>query len=252
MKVFLSWSGERSKQVADLLSRWLSDVMQHVKPWFSPEMDRGTVWFNQIFEALSDVSVGVICLTRENLNAPWILFESGAIAKGVSSSRVCTLLIDVKPEDISPPLSQFNATLPSHESMFNLVKTINEASGDNKLSEDHLRRAFDVYWPLFDKEFKKILKETELKSSTTPTPSRSQNDILSEILTTVRRIERNSTDIKLLDYVSSLSNHGEPGEDTPDYHRKMLQKYAMMEYMRRARKAKPSLGVTPEFDRKID
>lgn len=247
MKVFLSWSGERSKQVANLLSSWLSDVMQHVKPWFSPEMDRGTVWFNQIFEALSDISVGVICITRENLNAPWILFESGAIAKGVSSNRVCTLLIDIKPEDISPPLSQFNASLPTHESMFALVKTINEASGEMKLSEEQLKRAFDVHWPIFDREFKQILKDTKPMIINKTPPPRSQEEILSEILTTVRRIERNVTDTSPSNLAASRPNNNELAEDISDYERKMMQKYAMSELFRRVRESKPSPSVTTGF-----
>jgi hypothetical protein len=42
MNVFISWSGERSKKVAELLDNWLQCVLQSVKPWMSSRgIDRG-------------------------------------------------------------------------------------------------------------------------------------------------------------------------------------------------------------------
>ena len=86
MKVFLSWSGERSKAVAELLNNWLCCVIQAARPWISTrDIDRGALWFSEINEQLQDTSVGIICLTQENKNKPWILFEAGALTKGLST-----------------------------------------------------------------------------------------------------------------------------------------------------------------------
>lgn len=188
MKVFISWSGERSRQVAELLNEWIGNVLQHVTPWFSPEMDRGSVWFNSIFNALSETSAGIICLTQDNLNSPWILFESGAIAKGVTANRVCTFAIDIEKEDIQAPLSHFNATQPSQEDMYSLVKTLNAASGDEALNENRLRQVFDAFWPQFWTKFQTILDQTNSPSA--QPAKRPQEEVLVEILDTVRRIER--------------------------------------------------------------
>ena len=190
MQVFISWSGERSRLVAGLLNEWLGNVMQHLETWYSPEMDRGSVWFNDIFNALANSSAGIICLTSENLNNPWILFESGAIAKGVTSNRVYTLTIDLEPEAIKPPLGQFNATKPTREDMLKLVESINNFSEKDALDKDKLLRAFNAFWPEFEARFEEIISKT--KSEATPSPRRSTDEMVSEILDIVRGLARDS------------------------------------------------------------
>ena len=179
MKVFLSWSGERSKAVAELLNEWLCCVIQAARPWVSTrDLDRGSLWFSEINDQLKDTSVGIICLTQENRVRPWILFEAGALAKGLSTARVCTLLIDLEPKDVEDPLAQFNHTSPTEESMFNLVRTLNTALGVNGLDPRVLEQVFETYWPQFDKKFKDIVKNIKDISSAKP---RAKDDLLGEI-----------------------------------------------------------------------
>lgn len=184
MKVFLSWSGERSKAVAILLSDWLSCVIQAVRPWISTrDIDRGAIWFSEIGNQLNDAVVGIVCLTQDNKDKPWILFEAGALAKGLTTSRVCTFLIDLEPKDIRDPLAQFNHTLPNRDGLFALVCTLNSALGSAALSSKTLDGVFDTYWPQFEQKFLLIFKETE---SPGPVKPREQDDVLSEILENTR------------------------------------------------------------------
>jgi hypothetical protein len=49
MNIFISWSGERSKRVAELLRTWTQCVIQAIEPFVSSEdLDRGTLWFTEI------------------------------------------------------------------------------------------------------------------------------------------------------------------------------------------------------------
>ena len=42
MKVFISWSGTRSKALANALHKWLPMVLQYVEPWVSDsDIDAG-------------------------------------------------------------------------------------------------------------------------------------------------------------------------------------------------------------------
>jgi hypothetical protein len=45
MKIFISWSGDLSRKVAELLSTWLEDVLQGTKAWRSEaDIDKGKIW----------------------------------------------------------------------------------------------------------------------------------------------------------------------------------------------------------------
>ncbi|GKO88020.1 TPA: TIR domain-containing protein, partial [Klebsiella pneumoniae] len=154
MKIFVSWSGNRSKAVAELFSDWLKCVIQVSQPWISTrDIDRGAIWFSEINDKLRDVSVGVVFLTQENKDKPWILFETGALAKGLTSNRVCTFLIDLQPADLQDPLAQFNHTLPDKSGLWELTRTINTSLTDNSLDEKILEKVFNTYWPQFENDF---------------------------------------------------------------------------------------------------
>lgn len=188
MKVFISWSGERSKLVAELLDDWIQCVIQAVDPWMSSkDIDRGALWFTEISDQLANTSVGIVCLTKENRNKPWILFESGALAKGLSSNRVCTFLIDLLPTDLENPLAQFNHTFPTRDSVWELVRTVNLTLKDEALKESILSKVFDTYWPQFEDSFKKIIETTP---ETSTIIKRKGDDIMLDVLSTVRLLDR--------------------------------------------------------------
>ncbi|PVZ86721.1 toll-Interleukin receptor [Serratia sp. S1B] len=195
MKVFLSWSGQRSKEVANLLSDWLCCVIQASRPWISSrDLDRGSLWFGEINDQLKDTTVGIICLTQENKTRPWILFEAGALAKGLSTSRVCTFLIDLEPKDIEDPLAQFNHTFPTKESTYGLVKTLNSTLMNNGLDNKILEQIFNTYWPQFESKFNEILASTVTQPPSKPRP---KEDVLGEILENTRMM---TTKIRRLEY----------------------------------------------------
>jgi hypothetical protein len=199
MKIFISWSGERSRQVADLLSNWIQCVLQAVDPWLSSkDIDRGSLWFSEITNQLSNTHNGIVCLTKSNLDKPWILFESGALAKGLNSSRVYTFLIDLTSNDVKDPLAQFNHTLPTKDGVYQLVRTINNSLEPNALKENILSNVFETYWPQFEKDFKEIIKNTKDEDVVIERP---KEDIMNEILQSVRGLDRRVRSMEEIDYI---------------------------------------------------
>ncbi|NOV01356.1 toll/interleukin-1 receptor domain-containing protein [Paenibacillus planticolens] len=188
MKIFISWSGERSRKIAELLHEWIKCVLQASKPWVSSkDIERGSLWFTEINEQLVDTTVGIICITQGNKNKPWILFEAGALARGLSANRVCTFLIDLEPSDLVDPLAQFNHTFPNRTSVLALVKTINNSMKENQLDNGILEKVFNTYWGQFETDFNEILKQYPENITEAP---RSEQDILLEILNSTRGLER--------------------------------------------------------------
>jgi hypothetical protein len=208
MKIFISWSGERSKQLGDYLAFWLKCVIQNTKPWVSTnDIDSGVIWQDEINKELHDTNFGIICLTNDNKEKPWILFEAGAMAKGMSKNRVCPILIDLKKEDVKPPLSQFNLTIPDEDGIQGLLKSINNQLGDKGLDPKVLKETFETNWPNLKSRLDVILKDYP---AITEPKSRDEEDILSEILMTtrrmdtrVRRLEKDTRPSILDDYMNS-------------------------------------------------
>jgi len=195
MKVFISWSGDRSRAVAEVISDWIKCVLQASNPWISTrDIDRGSTWFSEISEQLSGTSVGIVCLTQENKSNPWILFEAGALAKGLPTNRVCTFLIDLQTADLRDPLAQFNHTLPTRPSMLQLVITLNRSLKENRLEDKILTQVFETYWPHFEANFQNALIANPPANEV---PPRAESDILAEILDNTRNLNQRVRDIEL-------------------------------------------------------
>lgn len=177
-----------------MLSDWIKCVLQASEPWISTRhIDRGSLWFSEINEKLRDISVGIVCLTQENKNKPWILFEAGALAKGLSGNRVCTFLVDLQPHDLTDPLAQFNHTKPNKESVWELVRTLNSCLIERALDERVLEKAFEVYWPIFESEFSACLENNLPTEDVAPRPPQ---DIMMEILTATREMNRRVSNLE--------------------------------------------------------
>jgi hypothetical protein len=128
MRIFISWSREPSRTVAEALRDWLPDVIQTLDPWMSSmDIPAGARWNTEIAEALAPTKIGILCVTQENQQEPWVLFEAGALAKTVKDALVCPYLIQMHAADLKEgPLTQFQVKLADRKGTFELLSTINQ------------------------------------------------------------------------------------------------------------------------------
>ena len=190
MKVFLSWSGELSHKIAIELRDWLPYVIQSIQPYVSSEdIDKGTRWSIDIAKELEDSSFGILCVTPQNLEAPWINFEAGALSKAFNTSNVSPFLFGLKPSDLKKsPLLQFQSTLYDKKDFVKLILSINNALGNDKLDEVKLKTTFDVWWDNLKAKLDVYLVEAvqTLPKSEDQTVISSKSDAIEEILELTR------------------------------------------------------------------
>ena len=137
MKVFISWSGELSRRLGEILRTWLPGTLQYVKPYFTPEdVEKGARWNTEIAKELNESSIGIFCLTAENLNSSWLMFEAGALSKQIDRSHICPILFGIDNADLKGPLVQFQSTLFHKKDMLKLIHTVNNCCKENRLEKD--------------------------------------------------------------------------------------------------------------------
>lgn len=188
MKVFLSWSGTNSHKVALILREWLPSVIQSIEPYVSSEdIDKGTRWSTDIAKELEDSNFGILCVTKENVNAPWLTFEAGALSKTIDKSYVSPFLYGVKRSEIDGPILQFQSTIVQKTDILKLLKSLNKACGEEQLAENLLERSFEVWYPRLKAQLDEIPKEEPTdKSVTNEVGDGVNNEILEEILELTR------------------------------------------------------------------
>lgn len=185
MKVFVSWSGEFSKEIAEVLKKWIPCIVQSAEVFFSADdIEKGTNWDKILTNELSECNYGIICLTSNNISAPWINFEAGAIAKSLES-RVSALMVDVKPSDIKGPLSRYQATKLEKNDFFKLITSINNAL-ENPLEITMLENLFNAIWGSLEGEIIKVTQKYTNESEERIKVEKSGNDPLEEVLQLLR------------------------------------------------------------------
>jgi uncharacterized FlaG/YvyC family protein len=182
--------------VAEALSDWLQRVIQAVKPFYSPDIDKGAKWSNEIDDALEGTRFGIICLTPDNLKSEWIHYEAGALSKTKDAS-IWTFLLNLKPSDVKQPLGRFQHTLAEKTDVLKMLKSINaklvEVGGDS-LKDNLLEEIFEESWAKLEVRLNKAKEAIKTQSNdedTAPAENlRKESDKLDEILEILRTQQR--------------------------------------------------------------
>jgi tetratricopeptide (TPR) repeat protein len=148
------------------------------------DLEAGKRWNEELSAKLQETHFGIICLTRENLAAPWLLFEAGALAKSIDSASVVPVLLDVARSDLTFPLAQFQAVESDESGMRSLAAAVNNALGEDRLPATRLDTLLRSLWPGLGSSIESI-----------PTPSnggvhRSDRQLLEELVEGIHQIQR--------------------------------------------------------------
>jgi hypothetical protein len=192
LKIFISWSGDRSKAAAKVLREYLPILINAVDPWMSEEeIGKGSRGLQSLSKELESAQFGILCMTDDNLMAPWIMFEAGAISKEAGNSKVSPVLFGIDRADIQGPLTQFQSTLSNDKSDFlRLLKAMNDALGVDSIPETRLEQSLEIIWPKLSSAL------ATLPDSGQPKPTRTERQLLEEVLEIVRADRRGRTSLR--------------------------------------------------------
>lgn len=194
MKVFITWSGDRSLRLARKLREWLPAVLPFVNPWVSLEdIEKGTLWTSELSDGLTDTPFGILCVMPENKTAHWLLFEAGALSRSVPSARVTPLLLGLTPEELPAPLRQFQAAVDTEDDIRRLLRSINRAAGALGLAEEDLDRRFGEAWPDLRETIESIRRSpaaTPAAAPAAPSPRRRLPEVSDQELWILREMEQ--------------------------------------------------------------
>lgn len=178
--VFVSWSGEQSKAIADALTTWLSSFFPGLDVWMSEkDIQAGERWEISLAKQLEGASFGILCLTPDNIRSEWLIFEAGAMSKALNDSLVVPFRFALKATDVGPPLSQFQGVDADQEGTFRLVKSIHRAVS-SPIKDQDLPYVFNKWWPDLNEALNKIIKRSYREV-------RTEREMLEEVLNLVRR-----------------------------------------------------------------
>jgi TIR domain len=191
MNVFIGWSGKLSHGVALALYEWLPCVIQTIRPYISSEdIDKGTQWMYDLSTELTSAKYGILCITPDNSQEPWINFEAGALFKSLDHVNVMPFLFRVKPTDIKKgPLTHFQSTAYDQADVRKLIRSLNNACAPRAVEEAKLERTYEKWWPDLQAKLDGLdaIAATAASISGTRTPRRrTVEDLVTEILEDVR------------------------------------------------------------------
>lgn len=197
MKVFLSWSGELSRQVAEMMRHRLKVIMQHVEPFMSSkDIASGQVWQAQIGSQLIDTSFGILFLTEENLLSPWLLFEAGAIAHHVEGRAAGLLLGNLQFTQLEEPLRLYQHRQFTKEGVYQLLEDMNNVPPSKRdgmppshLDTEVLRESFEIHWPVIEQQYNEIVQSVPIALRHAVKP-RKPEDILEDMAQRMQSLEQ--------------------------------------------------------------
>jgi len=186
--IIVSWSGKLSHEIAKNFAECLDLVIgRQIGVFISDDIDMGSRWREELDEKLEQCKFGILIITKDNMNSPWLNFEAGAISKCVSKSKIVPILFDAEPSMLPSTFSTFQAIRYKKEDLQNLFSFFNDKL--NRPIKDFHNFFQKNIWPNFEKNTNKIKELLFKKNNPSETASPiSTKDKLEKILLELRSV----------------------------------------------------------------
>ncbi len=164
-------------------------MFDHVDPWASEvDIDAGSRGLEEIKDRLNESAFGIVVVTTENYERPWLNFEAGSLSKRLDGNleRVIPLLVNFEDVNqlVSSPLHQFQRVILDKEGIRNICKAIAKTI---KLDVLVIDERFEMLWPDLEK---RIDAAKSLVTNQPPPPQPEIEDLLKQLLAQVDDLKR--------------------------------------------------------------
>lgn len=156
VKIFLSWSEGESREIAEAFKKILCDsLLLNDKQIFisSTSLEYGDDWWEQVKGALRDAELGLIFVTKGNVNRPWLNYEAGILLEQFKSQNKIIPIStqsDFDQIDSSPLLKfQFGKGIEHKETTKKILKKIAYSLNLHPQQIKHLEDNFAQCWDEF-------------------------------------------------------------------------------------------------------
>ncbi len=158
MSIYIGWYGNRSKLIASTLANWLTTIIKDLKIWVSEsDIEKKPDQLNKLSAKLKKSDFVLFCITPENVDEPWLLFEAGALSRVLSAPQLMLILYDIESSTLKSPLSQFQAIqLQEKKKTYDLFERIILDDSNTSHSTAKLDDLFEEYWPIIEQSFREF------------------------------------------------------------------------------------------------
>jgi TIR domain len=183
VKLFLSWSGDSSKGIAEIFRNWLRVYSTELDVFFTPDgIEAGMRWNDELSKTLEECEIGIFICTRQNVDSLWMAFEAGVLSKGINTGRVIPLIFGEPELKLKAPLSQFQVKHFSEKGVFETLESINNCLIDKK-SKNEINNFINLTWEnIYAKVDQELVKYQNLDIS----PATGNIDILNNLYSLIR------------------------------------------------------------------
>lgn len=163
--IFISWSGNNSRIIANRLKQVIEkDIFNSKIKCFVSDSDiaSGTDWWNKIKDELKSSKLGILCITKENIQASWIYYEAGALVGNDVPTTPLLFNCSIKNLEKTPLTARQCIDFGSKRGFLKMISDINDQLKILDIPEDSLKLIADKAY----QQLKIDLKETfdELKN----------------------------------------------------------------------------------------
>ena len=162
MKLFISWSGRRSKKVASVFKNNLAQILDEdiaKQDIFFSDKDiyTGTQWFDTVKQNLIESDSILLLVTKENVNSTWLIYEAGAILNK-EKSNIFILLLDDNISLEGTPLKHYQSIKKS-----NLKKLLTDMAEDKNTARQDVIVNYQKNIKPFNDVFKEITQRGSIE-----------------------------------------------------------------------------------------